>query len=223
VPSLTMSGTWFQVGPTGKWQNALNSAHAAGKLAVFYNGQRPANGSFATEDDGVALRQLAWGPYKKKIDRWFFWAATYYNDKQGGRGQTNVFTQAQTFGGSPSFDGNRGMTGWNYSNGDGVLFYPGTDKQFPAESRGLPGPIASLRLKYWRRGIQDVDYITLAAQVNPSATAAVVQKMVPKALWEYGVTDPADPTWLMAAPSWSNDPDAWEAARLALAQIIEAQ
>jgi hypothetical protein len=223
VPSLTISGTWFQIGQTAKWQNALNAAHAAGKQAIFYNGQRPANGSFATEDDGVALRQLPWGQYKKKIDRWFFWASTYYNDKQGGRGHTNVFAQAQTFGGWPTFDASRGMTGWNSSNGDGVLFYPGIDKQFPTESRGLQGPIASLRLKYWRRGIQDVDYLTLAAQVNPAAAAAVVQNMVPKALWEYGVSDPADPTWLMAPPSWSSSPDVWEAARLQLADIIEGR
>ena len=33
------------------------------------------------------------------------------------------------------------------------------------------GPFASLRLKLWRRGIQDVDYLTLAAAINPSAVA----------------------------------------------------
>jgi hypothetical protein len=104
-----------------------------------------------------------------------------------------------------------------------VLFYPGTDKAFPSESYGLPGPIASLRLKYWRRGIQDVDYITMAAKVNPQAVAALVQKMVPKALWENGVSDPADPTWVLAPISWSTNPDDWEAARLQLAEIIERE
>ena len=221
VPSLTISGTWFQVGPTAKWQNTFNAAHAEGKQAIFYNGQRPAGGSFATEDDGVALRELAWAQYKKKVDRWFYWSATYYNNFQGGRGHTNVFVEAATFGGPPTFDANRGLTSWNYSNGDGVLFYPGIDTKFPEQSRGLQGPIASLRLKHWRRGIQDVDYLTMAAKVNPSATAALVQKMVPKAFWEYGVSDPADPTWVLAPTSWSSHPDLWEAARLQLANIIE--
>jgi hypothetical protein len=223
IPSLGISGSWFQVGPTAKWENTLNAAHAAGKQAILYNGQRPAGGSFATEDDGVSLRELAWGQYKKKIDRWFFWLATYYNDFQGGRGHTNVFVEAQTFGGPPTFDSNRGMTSWNYSNGDGVLFYPGIDSQFPAQSRGLQGPIASLRLKHWRRGIQDVDYITMAARVNPSATEALVQKMVPKVLWELGISDPNDPTWVLAPPSWNTNPDSWEAARLQLAAIIEGK
>jgi hypothetical protein len=169
----------------------------------------------------VALRELAWGQYKKNIDRWFFWEATYYDDYQGGRGQTNVFKDAQTFGGAPKFDPVLGMRGWNSSNGDGVLFYPGIDTAFPSESYGLPGPIASLRLKHWRRGIQDVDYLTMAAKVKPHAVAALVQKMVPKVLWENDVTDPADPTYVHAPISWSTDPDDWESARRKLAKIIE--
>jgi hypothetical protein len=186
----------------------------------MYNGMRPASGSFATEDEGVAIREVAWGQYKKKIDRWFFWNATYYNDYQGGRGDTNLFKTAQTFGGAATRDANLGMSGWNASNGDGVLFYPGTDAIFSAESLGMAGPIASLRLKFWRRGIQDVDYLTLAARINPAAVDAIVKSMVPKVLWEVGVDDPSDPTWALTPISWSIDPDKWEAARRQLAGII---
>jgi hypothetical protein len=106
-------------------------------------------------------------------------------------------------------------------NGDGVLFYPGTDKSFPDESYGVEGPIASLRLKYWRRGIQDVDYLVLAGEKDPDAVAKIVNRMVPKVLWENGVSDPDDPTWVRAPISWSADPDDWEAARAELADIIE--
>jgi hypothetical protein len=221
IPSLSISASWISVAKKLPWETAVTGARTSGKEVYLYNGQRPASGSFAIEDDGVALRELAWGQYKKNINRWFFWEATYYDDYQGGRGQTNVFKNAQTFGGKPKFDSVLGMSGWNSSNGDGVLFYPGIDKAFPSESYELPGPIASLRLKYWRRGIQDVDYITMAAQVNPQAVAALVQNMVPKALWENGVTDPADPTWVFAPISWSIDPDDWESARRKLARIIE--
>jgi len=115
----------------------------------------------------------------------------------------------------------RGQAGWNYFNGDGVLFYPGTDTRFPAESYGLSGPFASLRLKMWRRGIQDVDYLTLAAAINPTRTAQIVNEMVPLVLWEYGVDDPDDPTWVRTDISWSTNPDDWEAARAELADIIE--
>jgi hypothetical protein len=223
IPELGISASWIAVGQKTAWETAVSAAKSAGKGIYLYNGQRPASGSFAIEDDGVALRELAWGQYKKNIDRWFFWNATYYNDFQGGRGPTNVFKTAQTFGGAPKFDPDLGMSGWNSSNGDGVLFYPGTDRVFRDESYGLAGPIASLRLKYWRRGIQDVDYITLAAEVNPRAVAWIVQKMVPKVLWENGVSDPADPTWVLAPISWSIDPADWETARRQLANIIEGR
>ena len=221
VPDLNIAATWFSVGDTTTWQNAVNAQHADPTKKYYqYNGHRPAAGSFATDDDGVALRVLAWAQYKKKVDRWFFWDSTYYNDYQGGRGQTDVFNTAATFSSPPTIDPVLGETGWNHSNGDGVLFYPGTDTIFPASSYGVQGPIASLRLKHWRRGIQDVDYLSMAAAINPAATQAIVNQMIPKVLWEYGVDSLADPTYVTTDISWSINPDTWEAARAQLAAII---
>jgi hypothetical protein len=222
VPSLTIAASWLEVGDTNPWQSAYDTLKSTpGTLVFNYNGKRPSNGSFATDDDGVALRELAWAQYKKKIDRWMFWESTYYNDVQGGRGETDVFETAATFSGSISQDSVLGETGWNHSNGDGVLFYPGTDQLFPDESYGLDGPIASLRLKYWRRGIQDVDYITLANAINPTATQAIVNARVPKALWDYGVDNASNPTYVRSDISWSINPDDWESARAQLAAIID--
>src|SRR6185312_11901358 len=114
VSSLNIAATWFTVGDTTTWQNAVNTQLAtSGKEYFQYNGKRPSQGSFATEDDGIALRELAWAQYKKGIERWFFWESTYYNDYQGGRGETNVFKNAQTFGGSSGTDSIIGKTGWN--------------------------------------------------------------------------------------------------------------
>ncbi len=221
VPDLNISASWIAQAPT-TWQAKFDTAKAAGKKVYLYNGKRPASGSFATEDDGVALRELAWGQYKKKVDRWFFWESTYYNNYQGGTGNTNVFKDAQTFGGkSATLNAIVGETGWNHSNGDGVLFYPGRDKIFPAESFNVDAPFASLRLKHWRRGIQDIDYVVLANAKDPVATQAIVNRMVPKVLWEYGVTDPADPTWVRSDISWSINPDDWEQAKLDLIAIIQ--
>ena len=171
----------------------------------------------------MALRELSWAQYKKGINRWFFWESTYYNDYQGGRGQTDVFNTAATFSGTTSTSSTLGETGWTHSNGDGLLFYPGTDTVYPASSYGLQGPLASLRMKHWRRGVQDVDYITLASAINPTATQALVNQMVPKAMWDYGVSDPADPSWVRTDISWSINPDDWETARKALAHIIDGQ
>jgi hypothetical protein len=215
------------VGVTDEWQAAADAYRAdPHKRLYMYNGTRPASGSFATEDDGVALRELAWGQYKKGVDRWFYWESTYYINYQcygydDPLAQTNLFQQAQTYGCYEQDDESLGQTGWNYFNGDGVLFYPGTDTHHPAESYGLLGPFASLRLKHWRRGIQDVDYLALALEVNPTRTAEIVAEMVPLVLWEYGVEDPEDPGWVLTDISWSTDPDHWEAARAELAGIIE--
>lgn len=221
MPELDIAAGWLSTGITSEWQNGANYfINTSGKKAYMYNGKRPATGTFATEDCGLALRELPWGQYKKNISRWFFWESTYYNNFQGGTGQTNVFQKAHTFGGAGSYDQSIGETGWNYSNGDGVMFYPGTDREFPSDSYGVAGPIVSLRLKHWRRGIQDIDYLVLAKQRNPSQVNQLVNSMVPKALWDYGVTDPGDPTWVRTEISWSNDPDEWEAARETLANLI---
>lgn len=221
LPSLSIFASWIGVGDTPVWEQAVKALRQTGRRLYLYNGLRPASGSFAIEDDGVALRELPWGQYKMRVDRWFFWEATYYKNYQGGRGDTDVFVQAQTFGGAPEFDEITGLTGSNTSNGDGVLFYPGTDAIFREHSYELEGPIASLRLKHWRRGIQDVEYLALAEAIDRQATWAVIERMVPKVLWETGVGDSSDPTWVHAPVSWSTNPDDWESARRELAAIIE--
>ena len=233
TPALDIPASSIALGDPAKWQpqaaiytNPSNTR----KRFFMYNGSRPGSGSFMTEDDGTALRELAWGQYKKRINRWFYWNATYYSDYQNGAGDTNLFSRAQTFGGASHFDASTsasgqatgyGQTAGNYGNGDGVLLYPGTDTAFPSNSYNVDGPIASLRLKAWRRGIQDADYLALAAARDPAATDGIVGRMVPEVLWEYGVHDPADPTYQYTDVSWPSDADAWESARASLAAIIE--
>ena len=77
----------------------------------------------------------------------------------------------------------------------------------------MAGPFASLRLEAWRRGIQDVDYLSLAFEVNPERTWELVEELAPVVLWELGVEYLEDPTYLHADISWPTDPDYWEAAR----------
>ncbi len=223
VPSLSAVASTIYIGDPNTWGPAQQSFQSTpGNRFFTYNGHRPASGSFAIEDDGVSPRQIAWTQYKMKINRWYYWQTTYYNNAEGGTGQTNVFQSAQTFGGYPYYDSAKGMTSNGYSNGDGVLFYPGKDTLFPNDSYNVNGPIASLRLKNWRRGIQDTDYLALANAINPTATKQIIDAVIPKVLWEYGVDDPRDPTWKRTDISWSNDPDVWEQARSSLASIIES-
>ncbi len=223
TPALDIIVSGVTVGDSETWQTAADTLLADPDRDFYvYNGKRPANGSFALEDDGVALRQLVWTQFKKNVSRWFLWETTYYDNYQGGLGETNVFENAQTFGGYSGFDPVLGETGWNYSNGDGVLFYPGTDMIYPQDSYDIDGPIASLRLKHWRRGIQDMDYLELARQIDPEAVDELVESMIPQVLWDYGVDNPADPSYVHTDISWSTDPDVWEDARKQLSDIIIA-
>ena len=223
TPSLQAPTASLKVGKTGSWERAARKLAAdPSKRLWLYNGGRPACGTLALEDDGVALRQIGWTAFKKNVSRWFFWESTYYNNFQGGMGQTNVFRQAHTFGTRSSVDPSLGETGWNYMNGDGVLFYPGTDALFPADSYGVMGPFASLRLKYLRRGVQDADYLALAHAIAPKRTAAIVERMIPKVLWDYGVDSQTDPTYKHTDISWSADAQVWESARRELGRMIDA-
>ncbi|MBN2004909.1 MAG: DUF4091 domain-containing protein [Anaerolineae bacterium] len=227
VPSLDIPATIPVFGIPEVWQAAADQyTGTPGKRLYFYGGYRPATGISATDEDGVGMRSMPWIQYKKQADRWFLWMSTYYTNFQcygysDPRAQTNVFRQTWTFGCYSSDDDVQGQTGWNYTNGDGVLFYPGTDTRYPDDSYGVMGPFASLRLKLWRRGLQDVDYLTLAAAVNPTRTAEIVEEIIPVVAWDVGVEDPGDPTWVRSDISWSTDPGVWEAAREELADIIE--
>jgi hypothetical protein len=220
VPSLSRTASWFDVGIADDWRAAVENINGRPLgSASFYNGNRPATGTFAIEDDGVALRVMAWTQYKHGARRWHVWDSTHYDNFQNG-GHTNVYTTAQTFGSSPRQDDVVGERAANYGNGHGVLFYPGTDLVFPTESYGRKGPVASLRLKHWRRGLQDGDYLHLARVVDPGRVDEIVRENLPVSMWEYGVDEPGDPTFVRADISWDTDPAAWHRARRQLAEII---
>lgn len=225
APRANVIASSYGVADTEPYLRAvLALREQAGRQLWQYNGTRPASGSFLLEDDGVALRMLPWAAHKLHIDRWFYWESTYYKDFQAGGGrQTNVFRSAVTYGDDREAHPVFGRVGYNRANGDGVLVYPGTDAVYPAESYNVEGPFASLRLKSWRRGVQDVDYLKLAEGIDPAAARRIVMALVPRVLWEVGVESHADPTYRYTDISWPVDPDRWEAARAQLAAIIEGR
>jgi hypothetical protein len=203
------------------WEKALGKLKSTNGEIMSYNGWRPSSGTFMIEDEGIALRLNGWIHFKHDISRWFYWASTNYRNPSFVNREVNVFREANTFGRTKeTIDPRYGETGDSYGNGDGLLFYPGTDTLYKDDSYGLQGPIASLRLKLWRRGLQDFEYLKLAREADPAAADALVKGMVPESLWELGVSDTNDPTYVHKGISWSINPDDWEAARRQLANII---
>ncbi len=82
---------------------------------------------------------------------------------------------------------------WDFSgNGDGTLFYPGT----PSRIGGSTDiPVASLRLKMIREGMEDYEYLhALAAAGDPGMARSIAKSLFPSA----SQTD-VDPAKIMAA------------------------
>jgi len=99
------------------------------------------------------------------------------------------YETTQAFGGDP----------WNdqylfSGNGDGTLFYPGT----PARIGGSTDvPVASIRLKMIREGMEDYEYLKLLADAGDAALA----HQIADGLFPNAYTTDARPADLMAARS----------------------
>lgn len=223
-PNLSDMADTFGGGVNTTYQSSHDAFVAANRNLFLYNSQRPWNGILTTDGEGLDPRVLVWGMYKKAVPHWFQWSGALY---QNNGLDTDVFNDMHTFGPNPVFcdtDACNHAGASTGGNDDGLLVYPGTDHPYATSDHNynLAGPIASLRLKLWRRGLQDGDYLTMADAVNHTATLAIVNQMVPKILWEYDVRDHADPTYIFSPISWSSNVDDWENQRAALAQIIES-
>ncbi|MGM0576054.1 MAG: sugar-binding protein [Myxococcota bacterium] len=182
-----------------------DAAEDIGKRVWAYNGVRPYTGSMLTDANAVSPRVNGWLSEMFGVDRWFYWQSTYWNDwNAGGYGAYDPFVEPETFHNT-----------WDeWANGDGVLVYPGRQvNDFTEHSVGMDGVIASIRLKNWRRGVQDAGYLQLARAADPAAADAVADGLIPAAF--SGATGGQQ-------PAWSVEPTAWHQARADLLDVIGA-
>jgi hypothetical protein len=179
-----------------------------------YNGRRPFAGAMVLDVPAVDLRANAWIAARYDVDRWFYWESTFWRDaNEGGRGRASgdagfdPFVVAETF---HNADG-------DWSNGDGILVYPGAQRGVAADGAamtdfGVSGVFPSVRLKNVRRGVEDAGYIALARVVDRARADAIVRRVVPRAL-------ALAPSTKRAA--WPERGAAWIEARRALLALIE--
>ena len=173
-----------------------------GKRLWIYNGVRPFTGSYAIDDVAVSPRVNPWIQYKLGIERWFYWEATYYFDFQGQRGAVDVSRDPMNFT-------NRHGDG---VNGDGLLIYPGRDYLFPSSDAGVDGPLASIRLKNWRRGIEDVEYLVMARAAGFDAEVdRLLDALLPRVVDAASASD---------AVSWPEEGMSWLQARRYLFELL---
>jgi hypothetical protein len=95
--------------------------------------------------------------------------------------------------------------------GNGVMLYPGNQLPkigFPA----TPGPMPSMRLKAWRRGLQDAELAVLARTTDKqSEVDELLKTMIPNALSD--ARDEAE---------WPNDPAQWIDFHLELLRLASS-
>jgi hypothetical protein len=140
-----------------------------------YNGRRPSAGPMMLDVPATDLRANAWIAMRYGVPRWFYWESTFwFDDNRGGRAVErgfDPFVVAETF---HNADG-------DHANGDGILVYPGTQGRGMTDY-GVATLFPSVRLKNLRRGIEDAGYIALARVSDPERTAALLRRVIPRAL-----------------------------------------
>ena len=221
-PALDLRGIVRWWAPNGSACNPAFYAERmkAGETVWFYHSGHPCIGVHCVNASGIELR--TWGTicWRYGITGSWWWAMDYPNP-------------AAPYAKPQYKDGD---TRW----GNGVAFYPGAR----LKDVGLPnidGPVASLRMKAYRRGLQDYEYGWLLKQAGKGALADErIRQVIPKALTE------ASGTSLNAAegnksatseqrggavsarggangPPWSTDANDWYRMREDLAAALGAR
>jgi PKD repeat protein len=191
--------------PTASYDmDVTAAARARGEEVYPYAAYRPKTPADVIDEYGIGYRLKPWIAHKCDISRWFTWESTHWsgnsNELDPG-GPKNVWAYPFTF--ETSGPENNG-------NGDGTLFYPGRDFDFPEEDRQYPGPVSSYRMKMYRRGAQDVEYMWLAEQAGRGEDVQnLLQDLLPH------VMDDA-----LTVPDWSNSNHVYEQARYELAELL---
>jgi hypothetical protein len=91
-----------------------------------------------------------------------------------------------------------------------VLIYPGEERLHPEEDRGVAGPIGTVQLANFRRGLQDHQYLTMARKLGLNTIVdEVLTAIVPRVFSDAG-----------ERVSFPEAGDPYEAARLRLARAI---
>lgn len=219
-------------GDTARWTQGMQTIRTRGGQVWFYNAYRPGSGSWHTEAPAADIRMKAWSARQLGVRRWFKYLANYWHNWQGNGyttfANTDLWNNAATYGKWNGYtmtakfgrQDTRGRGG-EYSNGDGVLCYPGYDvyATAPGDNYFAHCAFPSLRLFAWADGVHDADWIALAsAAAGAPAVDAVVNGLIGKSIIQYDKTIEAAPQYdgnpggNSEAPQWPEAYDAYDAA-----------
>jgi hypothetical protein len=181
VKELDGSIDIWDTGPLGYDIERAIEERSRGHKYWIYNGGRPAAGAIVIDAPATDPRATIWACFKHGVDNYFFWHGVHWqhNRQKVGERRQDVWVNPITFDnrGQP----NKPIDDQGYINGDGVLMYPGEEKLHPDQDRGIAGPINTIQLANFRRGLQDHLYLTLARQLGlNSLVNDELQAVVPR-------------------------------------------
>jgi hypothetical protein len=155
-----------------------------GKQMWLYNGGRPHAGAIINDAPATDTRMIAWAAFKEDISTYFYWHVDHWYHVQAfGPGPESPLRKQNIWKNTITFERRPQDNAW--ANGDGVLIYPGRELIHPEEDRGINGPVSSVRMANFRRGMQDHLYLTLARKRGLTELInEALDKIVPKVFTE---------------------------------------
>jgi hypothetical protein len=163
----------------------------------FYQNREPSVGGYTLDDETIGLATWPVIAWKYGLDGCILWECTYTGPSK-----------------NPWVDPNNAVNPRSgvVHNLAGLVIYP----EYPGKP-GIREPVASIRLKSFRRGSQDAEYLRLLEKAAGrgaamKALAAVMGRSLHEPNRPYG-----------AAGDWSHNPEEWNRLRLGLLQAIAAK
>jgi Domain of unknown function (DUF4091) len=152
----------------------VRAAREQGKEVWVYGGVLPRTGTFLLDAEAVSPRVNGWLQAMYGIPRWMLTDVARWG-RDGGQTPIDPFEDPET--GDPSYG--------SVANGGDMLVYPGTQLDpLQEHSLGIDGVVASIRLKNWRRGIEDAGYLQMAREHDRAKADAVARWLIPAAFGE---------------------------------------
>jgi hypothetical protein len=158
----------------------------------FYQNREPSVGAVHIDEEGIGFRTWPWIAWKYGLQGCVYWEIMYYGQSK-----------------DPWLDPDSTTDPGKTLNGTGYLCYPAKP--------GVPEPIPSIRLKSFRRGSQDYEYLRLLSEKGEAGRSKAEQigdtvlfSALHKTKKQYGEKG-----------DWSHNPEDWERARLMLAEELE--
>jgi hypothetical protein len=228
-----------------QWYAKLTNQHMRDNDKGVRVGFRVDIGHWNCRHHGVqCYKPKQWEPDKGEemlephIDHWYIGAVHSYGAKdkipallaKGPHKQAFIYGGGGTIGGKSTsarsllwylYDTkNRGFCTWKigvtdpagdpkHSGGDSVCY--------SSKALGGTSPLSSLRMKLWRRGSYDVEYLAQANAKNEAKVKALVAEMCPYR------KDPTNKYTAVDFPTPLNNPEDWEVARHELASLIQGK